>query len=427
MLKLINQNKLLKVLSLNSISVAISFVLGILSTRIISVYLGSSGMALMGSFRNFSVMIKSVATMGISNSIVKLFVENKSDKKELSIIYSTFFWILLVVSVLLTSLVLLFSETISVFLFYSNSYKIPIQFFALLLPLMVINTFWLAIYNGLEKFKSIVIMQIISNVLIFLATALLIWKKNIVGGLLSIAIGELIMVFITFLFVVKDTEYFKFDLQKVINSKYFNVIKKFILMALLSAVIAPLTLILIRNTIVQNYSINEAGVWDAVNRFSSFYMLFFNTGLSLYYMPKLASLNTDEEFKSELKSYFKTLVPLFVIMLAVIFFCKALIIRFVFSNEFSSINELLIWQLAGDFIKVITLAFGFQIVVKTMMKKYFIGEIIFNLSYFLLSYYLLKTNAVEGVLQAYFYANLITFVLILFMFRKLFHSKQRKI
>lgn len=427
MLKLFNQNKLLKVLSLNSISVAISFVLGILSTRIISVYLGSSGMALMGSFRNFSVMIKSVATMGISNSIVKLFVENKSDKKELSIIYSTFFWILLVVSVLLTSLVLLFSETISVFLFYSNSYKNPIQFFALLLPLMVINTFWLAIYNGLEKFKSIVIMQIISNVLIFLATALLIWKKNIVGGLLSIAIGELIMVFITFLFVVKDTEYFKFDLQKVISSKYFNVIKKFILMALLSAVIAPLTLILIRNTIVQNYSINEAGVWDAVNRFSSFYMLFFNTGLSLYYMPKLASLNTDEEFKSELKSYFKTLVPLFVIMLVVIFFCKALIIRFVFSNEFSSINELLIWQLAGDFIKVITLAFGFQIVVKTMMKKYFIGEIIFNLSYFLLSYYLLKTNAVEGVLQAYFYANLITFVLILFMFRKLFHSKQCKI
>lgn len=427
MLKLINQNKLLKVLSLNSISVAISFVLGILSTRIISVYLGFSGMALMGSFRNFSVMIKSIATMGISNSIVKLFIENKSDKKELSIIYSTFFWILLVVSVLLTSLVLLFSETISVFLFYSNSYKIPIQFFALLLPLMVINTFWLAIYNGLEKFKSIVIMQIISNVLIFGATALLIWKKNIVGGLLSIAIGELIMVFITFLFVVKETEYFKFDLQKVISSKYFNVIKKFILMALLSAVIAPLTLILIRNTIVQNYSINEAGVWDAVNRFSSFYMLFFNTGLSLYYMPKLASLNTDEEFKTELKSYFKTLVPLFLIMLIVIFFCKALIIKFVFSNEFSNINELLIWQLAGDFIKVITLAFGFQIVVKTMMKMYFIGEIIFNLSYFLLSYYLLKTNAVEGVLQAYFYANLITFVLILFMFRKLFHLKQRKL
>ena len=424
MFKVINQNKLLKVLSLNSFSVAISFVLGILSTKIISIFLGTSGMALIGSFRNFSVMIKSIATMGISNSIVKLFVENKSDKKELSIIYSTFFWILLVVSIILTTIILLFSEAISELLFYSNVYKIPIQFFAFFLPLMVINTFWLAIYNALEQFKNIVIIQIISNVLIFLVTALLIWKKNILGGLLSVAIGELIMVLVTFLFVLKNTEYFKFDLQKVISTKYFEVIKKFIFMALLSAIIAPLTLLLIRNSIVQNYSINEAGIWDAVNRFSSFYMLFFNTGLSLYYMPKLASLNTDEEYKTELKSYFKTVFPLFIIMLVVILVSKSLIIKFVFSNEFSSINELLIWQLAGDFIKIITLAFGFQIVVKAMIKQYVVIELIFNLSYFILSYYLLKINAVEGVLEAYLYANAITLAAILVLFRKLFYLKK---
>lgn len=424
MFKVINQNKLLKVLSLNSFSVAISFVLGILSTKIISIFLGTSGMALIGSFRNFSVMIKSIATMGISNSIVKLFVENKSDKKELSIIYSTFFWILLVVSIILTTIILLFSEAISELLFYSNVYKIPIQFFAFFLPLMVINTFWLAIYNALEQFKNIVIIQITSNVLIFIVTALLIWKKNILGGLLSVAIGELIMVLVTFLFVLKNTEYFKFDLQKVISTKYFEVIKKFIFMALLSAIIAPLTLLLIRNSIVQNYSINEAGIWDAVNRFSSFYMLFFNTGLSLYYMPKLASLNTDEEYKTELKSYFKTVFPLFIIMLVVILVSKSLIIKFVFSNEFSSINELLIWQLAGDFIKIITLAFGFQIVVKAMIKQYVVIELIFNLSYFILSYYLLKINAVEGVLEAYLYANAITLAAILVLFRKLFYLKK---
>jgi PST family polysaccharide transporter len=72
-------NTLLKVLSLNSISVAVSFVLGVFSSKIISVFLGTSGMALMGSFRNFALMIKSLATLGASNSIVKLFVENKQD------------------------------------------------------------------------------------------------------------------------------------------------------------------------------------------------------------------------------------------------------------------------------------------------------------------------------------------------------------
>ncbi|WP_333600996.1 O-antigen translocase [Flavobacterium sp.] len=422
-MKFLRENKLYKVLSLNSFSVAISFVLGIFSSKIISVFLGTSGMALMGSFRNFGTMLKSIATLGINNSVVKLFVENKDDKRELSIIYSTFFWLFLTVSGVLAILVLLFAEPVSHFLFYSYSYTIPIRFFALLLPLMAINAFWLAIYNGLEKYKSIVIIQIVSNVLVFGLTALLIWKKNIFGGLLSVAVGELLMVGVTLLFIRKDAANFKFDLQKIISKKYVKIIQKFSVMALLSAVIVPLTLLFIRNAIVEKYSIQEAGIWDAVNRLSGFYMMFFSSGLSLYYMPKLASIHTEHEFKAELKSYFKIFVPLFSVMLIVIYLAKGLILKIAFTAEFSSINKLLVWQLLGDFFRIMTLAFGFQVVVKTMMKRYFVGEIVFNLCYFLLSVYLMQKGAVEGVLQAYFYTNVLCFLLILVMFRKLFWKR----
>jgi PST family polysaccharide transporter len=422
-LKILKQNTLLKVLSLNSFSVALSFVLGIFSSKIIAVFLGTSGMALMGSFRNFALMLKSVATLGISNSIVKLFVENKEDKRELSVIYSTFFWIFLFISSALALFVLLFASTISTFLFYTNNYTIPIRFFGLLLPLMVINTFWLAIYNGLEKFKLIMLIQIISNVLVFGLTALLIWKENIFGGLLSVAIGEVLMVLVTFIFVSKEANYFKFDLHKLISKKYFNVIKKFSVMALLTAIIAPLTLLFIRNILVEKYSIQEAGIWDAVNRLSSFYMIFFSSGLSLYYMPKLASIHTESEFKAELKSYFKVFVPLFSLMLIVIYIGKGIILELAFTPEFSKVESILIWQLLGDFFRIMTLAFGFQILVKTMMKRYFLVEIVFNLMYFSLSFYLIKQNATEGVLQAYFYTNIFCFLIVLFLFRKLFFEK----
>nr|WP_294776793.1 O-antigen translocase [uncultured Flavobacterium sp.] len=419
-MKLLRQNTLLKVLSLNSLSVGVSFVLGIISSKIIAVFLGTSGMALMGSFRNFATMIKSIATLGVSNSIVKLFVENKENKQELSVIYSTFFWLFLIISVVLGMLVLGFASPISEFLFFTDAYTIPIRFFALLLPLMVINAFWMAIYNGLEQYKKIVIIQIVSNVLVFGITAVLIWQKQIMGGLLSIAVGEILMVLVTFLFVRQDRASFRFDLQQLISQKYLNVIKRFSVMALLSAFAVPLTLLFIRNSIVETHSIEAAGIWDAVNRLSSFYMMFFSSGLSLYYMPKLASIHTESEFKAELKSYFKVFVPLFLAMLVVIYIAKGLILQLAFTAEFYSIKELLIWQLAGDFVKILTLAFGFQIVVKTMMKRYFFGEIIFNLSYFLLAFFLMKTQSVEGVLQAYFYANLICLAVVLWMFRKLF-------
>lgn len=420
------ENKLLKILSLNSISVMVSFFLGIASTKMVSVFMGTSGMALLGSFKNFTGMFKSMSTLGINNLVVKLVVENKNDRKELSIIYSTFFWIFLLISVVLGSFVLIFSGVIADFLFFNNRYVIPIQFFGLLLPLVVINTFWMAIYNGLEEFKKIVLIQIISNILVFGLTTFLIWKQNIFGGLLSVALSELLLVLVTFWFVRRDKSYFQFDLQRIINKKYLDAILKFSSMALLSAVIVPMTLLLIRNRIVNQYSIEEAGIWDAANRLSGFYMMIFSSGLSLYYMPKLASLKTDGEFKEELKSYFKIFVPLFVMMLVVVFLLKGIIIDFAFTSEFSRIKGVLIWQLSGDLFRIMTLAFGYQIVAKSMIKKYFILEITFNLLYLFLSYYLVQIFSFEGALQAYFFANLFLFILILWMFRKLFFNSSSK-
>jgi PST family polysaccharide transporter len=387
--------------------------------------MGTSGMALLGSFKNFTSMFKSMSTLGINNLVVKLVVENKNDKRELSIIYSTFFWLFLFISVVLGSTVLIFSSFIADFLFFNDSYALPIKFFGLLLPLIVINAFWMAIYNGLEEFKKIVFIQIISNILVFGLTAFLIWKQNIFGGLLSVALSELLLVIVTFLFVRRDENYFRFDLQRIISKKYLYAIIKFSSMALLSAVIIPMTLMLIRNNIVNLYSIDEAGIWDGVNKLSSFYMLIFSSGLSLYYMPKLASLKTDEEFKDELKSYFKILVPLFVLMLIMVFLLKGFIIDFAFTAEFSRIKGVLIWQLFGDFFRIMTLAFGYQIVAKAMIKKYFILELTFNLLYLFLSYYLVRISSFEGALQAYFFANIFLFVLILWMFRKLFLFRNR--
>jgi PST family polysaccharide transporter len=415
----LKNNPLIKVLSLNSVSVGISFVLGLLTSKIVSVFLGTSGMALMGSFRNFTAMIKSIATLGMNTSVVKLIVENKEDKEEVSIIYSTFFGVFLGLAIVLGVSVALCATWISNLIFFTNSYTTPIQFFGLLLPLIVINVFWTSVYNSFEKFKHIISIQIISNLIIFASTAYLVWQNNIQGGLLSVALGEVIMFFVTYIFIRKTFNNFNFDYHQIEFKKYLSDMQRFSIMALLSAVLVPLTLILIRDNIVSVHSIQEAGIWDGVSRLSSFYMLIFNTGLSMYYMPKLASLKTDSEFKLELKSYFKTLVPLFIGMILVIFMLKSYIIQLAFTEEFNKIDSILVWQLLGDFFRIMTLAFGFQILVKSMLKKYFIIEFVFNSSFLILAYLWIPCRSSEGVVQAYFAANVVSFLIILFMFRKL--------
>ena len=121
----------------------------------------------------------------------------------------------------------------------------------------------------------------------------------------------------------------------------------------------------------------------------------------------------------ELKSYFKTLVPLFIGMILVILILKSYIIQLAFTEEFNKINSILIWQLLGDFFRIMTLAFGFQILVKSMLKKYFIIEFVFNFSFLILAYLWIPSRSSEGVVQAYLAANVVSFLIILFMFRKL--------
>lgn len=416
------ENKLIKVLSLNSFSVGINFVLGLISVGVVARFLGPSGMALTGSFRNFTALFKSLSTLGVNASVVRLFVENKEDKEALSKIYSTFFWILVLVSVFIGLLILVFSIPISRYLFKIPDYSFAVQLFGLLLPLFVLNTFWIAIYNGLQRFKSIVIIQLLSSVFVFLLTVSLIYYEKLTGALLAIAVSDLIMLCITALFVYRNKAYFNFRLQKTISKPYLSVIGKFSVMALLSAVVVPGTLIVIRNLIIDVHSVEKAGIWDAANRISGFYMMFFSSGLSLYYMPKLAELKTDSEFKNELKFYFKTIIPIFTLVLFLVFLLKDFIISMALTKQFQGVSNIMIWQLLGDFLKMISLAFGYQILIKTMTKKYFAVELVFNLSYLVLAYLLVQNQQIEGVVKAYFFANLLSLSLMLVFFRKLFRK-----
>nr|WP_315171634.1 O-antigen translocase [uncultured Flavobacterium sp.] len=401
----------------------VTFVLGFISNKVVAVFLGPSGMAILGNFRNLGAMLKSVATLGISTSLVKLVAENKENKKALSELYATFLSVFLIISSLLAIGVFFFAEGISQLLFDSSQWTTPIRIVGLSLPLVLLTTFWLAIYNGLEQFKTIVLIQLVSSFLVFIVTISLIYFHSIDGAIWAIALSELLMVLATFLFVIKDKRFFQFNFRFLIKKEYVTAIQKFSAMALLTAIIAPLTLLLIRNAITTNYSLAEAGYWEATTKLSSFYMVFFTSGLSLYYMPKLASLSTEDAFKQEVKVYFSSFVPLFLVMLLVLFFTKEWILKWVFTPEFLKLQSVLIWQFLGDFFKILTLAFGYQILVKARLKVYFFLEITFNLSYLLLSLYWIKTRGYEGAIQAYCCASALGFILVLIVFRKLFLPK----
>ena len=411
-------NKLIKILSLNSISVGIQFVLSLLSVKIIASILGPSGMAIMGNFRSFVTLSKSLCVLGLKEGLIKLIIENKEVKQKEKEILNTFFVFFIAISLLIMSIILLFSKGISNYLFQTTIYFTYINYFALLLPFFVIQTILLALLNAQRKFSMIVVIQILINVLLFITSVFFIYQAKLKGAFLAISVSDFISLLVVVPFVYKKVN-FSFYLNKV----YLKPISKYILMATVSAIIVPVTSIFIRNYIIDNAGLNAAGLWEAVNRISGFYMMFFNAGIAFYYIPKLAEITTNKGFLEELKNYFKFLVSSFTLVLILVYLFKEFIISTALTPNFNPINKMLIWQLIGDFFRFSALAFGYQILVKAMVVKYVFIEIFYNICLLIISFFLFQEYKVEGVLIAYAIANFIILLIMVIIFRKLFKKE----
>jgi len=72
-------NLLLKVTSFNAVSVVIQILGGLITSKLIAIYLGERGMALLAYLRNFIASSQAAGNLGLSNGIVT-FVASEKEK-----------------------------------------------------------------------------------------------------------------------------------------------------------------------------------------------------------------------------------------------------------------------------------------------------------------------------------------------------------
>ena len=81
-IKYINNNVLIKVASLNSVSLVTRIAGGLLTSNAIAHFIGAEGLALIGNLRNFIYSVQSLATLGLYNGVVK-YIAEFTDFKEI--------------------------------------------------------------------------------------------------------------------------------------------------------------------------------------------------------------------------------------------------------------------------------------------------------------------------------------------------------
>lgn len=398
---------------------------GFLTSKAIAVFIGAEGLALIGNLRNFLTTVESFSTLGFTNGIVKYVAEYKEDKAKLNEAVGTVLTTLLITALVISLIIYFNAETIDVWIFGSQeSYVFIIKLLALMLPFYGMNLVLLAIINGLSRYKAFVKINIYSQVFGLLVTLLLIWKHQLNGALIAAVAIPGLLFFVTLFSFFDIRQFLKPVKLSGIKQKVLKNFSHYSVMALFSAAVMPLVFVFIRNYLIDHVSMKDAGFWEAIRRISNYYLMFVNSLLALYILPRFSEITNAFDFRKEIGHFYKTVLPVFGTALVVIYFLRSYIVTILFTNEFQPVEDLFMWQLLGDFLRVIASVIAYQLIAKKMVS-YYIGIELFSLiTLYLASIYFIDIYGAKGAVIAHFVNFALHLIVIATVFKKLLFSKQ---
>jgi O-antigen/teichoic acid export membrane protein len=412
---------------LNAIAVFIKMLTGFVSIKAVAYLLGPlgpMGIAMLGQLNNFTNILLAVSNGGINNGITRYVAEYSGSEKKYQLFLGTGFWITAILSVI-TGLVLIigagyFAQTI----LKDIQYKAVFYVFGGTIILYAFNTLLISVINGFKEFKKYVIANILGSLTGLLFTIILAVNFGIYGALIS-AVTYQSVVFLLTLLLVLNTKWFKL---KEITRKFSKVaavkLGHYSLMALVTAIVMPASQLIVRGYISRHISIDDAGLWEGINRVSNMYLMVFATSLSVYYLPRLTELNTPKELRREVFSVYKLVIPLLLVFSVLLFTGRDLIINILFTHEFSGMRDLFTYQVLGDFFKLSSWVLAYMLIAKSMTKTYIIMEFVSSLSQAGLSILFINIyGTTAGATIGYAAGHFIYLVCMLLIFRKIVFLK----
>lgn len=407
---------LIKTSVLTAISTIITVISAFVINKVLAIYVGPSGLALVGQLKDFVTMVTTFSNGAISQGIVKYTAEYETIEEKQKI-FSTSIIISLVCSTIISVLLFILSDYLSIRILKDTQYSSVFIVFGLTVFLFALNAVLMSILNGQKEIKKYVLANIANSLVALFVTSILIFQLNIIGALYALVINQSVVFFITLLFVIKNSwfkiEYFKQGIDKEISIKLI----KYSFMAITSVLTLTISQIIIRNYIGENLSWNQAGYWQGIYYISSIYLMIITTSLSVYYLPKLSSIKDKIELKKEILNGYRIIMPIVILLASFIFFIKEYVIIIAFDEKFMPMIELFKWQLIGDVIKIASWLLSYLMLAKALTKYFIFTEIFFSFTWIVLSIIMIKNFGLIGSTYA-FTANYILYFIGIYLIIK---------
>lgn len=392
---------LIKTSLLSLISTATKMLAGLVISKALAIYVGPSGLALVGQFQNFTQLLMTAAKGAIDTGVTKYTAEYGSDSERLAKLFSTAFRISLASSAVVGLVLVIASDRFSSYFLHTESYGYVVVVFGFTIGLFVLNNLLLCILNGLHEIRTYIVINVVQSLFNLVLTSVLIALFRLDGALIALVTNQSLILVIVLWKLRRHPLIRPANFLKGFDAGDARRLSRYALMTVVSAVVGPVSTMLVRGHITQTIGLTEAGYWQAAWYISSVYLTVVTTSLAVYYLPKLSATTENHEIRTELKGGYLTIMPIVALMALGIYASKALIVKLLFTAEFTPMLVLFKWMLIGDVVKLASWLFSYLMLAKAMTKAFVSTEIIFSSSFVLLTMALTPHYGLEGVMIAH--------------------------
>ncbi len=399
----------------NSSQVIIRFFLGLLNIKIISIWLGTAGMAMLGQFSSFIQIATQFTGAGYQQGIIKLISKYSNSLKRQQLVINNSFLLGSFFGVCLGILFFFCSSLFSRLILQSSNYYLYFKYAGIICTTQGFFNIIINILNGIKDYKSFIRLNILSALINTGISIPFIHFYNFEGALIALFIASILNITIAFLYCKK------LIIGTLLNIRFSKYITKrllgFGLMLLVAASINPLISLLTRNLITSSYSIDTTGLWEGINRISKSYNNITISIISLYIIPKISNLE-ETKLNDFIKSSLKLILPLLFISILIIYLLRTTIISILFTNEFTKMKDLFLYQNIGDFIRIFNWFYAINLIIKEKINVYILSEIGMAIFYSLLLYFLIPLLGAKNCTLPYAINTIVYLVVSQILYRR---------
>lgn len=410
------ENRVVSSLGVAALATVIATIFGLGTNKIVAVYMGTDGIALIGFFRRIIGLIVPILSFGSTTAIVRLISLAPSSKQISQVIESVFnMFILQFFTILL--IIFFFSKYLSIYLFgdaLAGAHLTEVRVVLSMSYIIILHQSIISIISGGVNIKAVSVINIFTAFFTFIFAYPIISNLGDMGVALLSGSGGfagLILGLIYLNFIYRD-ELSKISLS-ISNIK--NISFPISSWLLMHSVLIAMVDISVYAIISRYYAMETLGIFNAVIMLESSIVMLLMSGMKMYYLPMLAKLKNTEERKIFVNKILLILIAVSFLSILFLITINKWILLILFSKEFVSGSEMLKIQAITILPQVFSWCYAVYLIHLGEFRRYLLVDVLWGVL-LLTGVFFVASNGfpLVEISMVYIYASVISVALYIF-------------